>query len=150
MHWKFNPPPGWPQQPDGWVPPPGWEPDPSWPPAPANWEFWVPAQSAPGHGPVAASPPPAAAPPPTSTPPTSTPPTAAPPQATVRLQAAAPPPTSTPPAAYPPGPYPPVLAQPPATAKVPMFHRWWVFLLLALVCLVIGCVGGVIVGLLVS
>lgn len=47
MSWKFNPPPGWPPQPEGWQPPPGWAPDPSWPPAPADWQFWVPTQSVP-------------------------------------------------------------------------------------------------------
>ncbi|MPZ26242.1 MAG: hypothetical protein GEV12_07250 [Micromonosporaceae bacterium] len=45
MSWTFNPPPGWPPQPEGWVPPPGWAPDPSWPPAPAGWQFWVPVGS---------------------------------------------------------------------------------------------------------
>jgi hypothetical protein len=40
--YRFNPPPGWPQPPEGWVPPPGWTPDPSWPPAPAGWQFWLP------------------------------------------------------------------------------------------------------------
>jgi len=38
---KFNPAPGWPVPPEGWVPPVGWTPDASWPPAPAGWEFWV-------------------------------------------------------------------------------------------------------------
>jgi Domain of unknown function (DUF4190)/Septum formation len=38
---RFNPAPGWPQQPAGWTPPPGWQPDPGWPPAPAGWQFWV-------------------------------------------------------------------------------------------------------------
>ena len=37
----FNPPPGWPAPPAGWVPPPGWQPDPAWPPAPPGWQFWV-------------------------------------------------------------------------------------------------------------
>src|SRR4051794_18131398 len=37
---RFNPPPGWPAVPKGWLPPPGWRPDPSWPPAPANWPFY--------------------------------------------------------------------------------------------------------------
>lgn len=46
MSWQFNPPPGWPRQPEGWVPPPGWAPDPSWPPAPEGWQFWVPAATA--------------------------------------------------------------------------------------------------------
>lgn len=41
MAWRFNPPPGWPQMPPGWVPPPGWTPDPGWPPAPQGWTFWV-------------------------------------------------------------------------------------------------------------
>ena len=36
----FNPPPGWPPAPTGWVPPPGWKPDPTWPPAPVGWEWW--------------------------------------------------------------------------------------------------------------
>lgn len=53
MHWKFNPPPGWPEQPEGWQPPPGWTPDPSWPPAPAGWQFWVPANPAPEAAPAA-------------------------------------------------------------------------------------------------
>lgn len=38
---QFNPPPGWPDPPEGWEPPPGWQPDRSWPPAPPGWEFWV-------------------------------------------------------------------------------------------------------------
>ncbi|MFD2792172.1 DUF4190 domain-containing protein [Promicromonospora vindobonensis] len=42
---RFNVPPGWPAQPEGWRPEPGWQPDPSWPPAPAGWEFWVPAST---------------------------------------------------------------------------------------------------------
>ncbi|MFD2029054.1 DUF4190 domain-containing protein [Promicromonospora aerolata] len=40
---RFNMPPGWPAQPEGWRPEPGWQPDPSWPAAPSGWEFWVPA-----------------------------------------------------------------------------------------------------------
>lgn len=47
MSWRFNPPPGWPPQPEGWQPPPGWAPDPSWPPAPTGWQFWVPAEAPP-------------------------------------------------------------------------------------------------------
>jgi RsiW-degrading membrane proteinase PrsW (M82 family) len=43
----FNPAPGWPRPPAGWVPPDGWQPDPAWPPAPAGWSFWVPASGAP-------------------------------------------------------------------------------------------------------
>lgn len=38
---RFNPPPGWPQPPAGWVPPPGWKPDPSWPEPPAGWKLWI-------------------------------------------------------------------------------------------------------------
>ncbi len=37
----FNPPPGWPQPPDGWVPPQGWSPDPSWPDPPEGWQLWL-------------------------------------------------------------------------------------------------------------
>ena len=37
----FNPPPGWPRPPAGWVPPVGWSPNPSWPPAPPGWKFWI-------------------------------------------------------------------------------------------------------------
>ncbi len=42
MGLRFNPPPGWPPVPDGFVPPPGWQPDPSWPAAPDGWQWWVP------------------------------------------------------------------------------------------------------------
>lgn len=45
----FNPPPGWPQPPEGWRPGPDWQPDPSWPPAPPEWQFWVPAVTAETH-----------------------------------------------------------------------------------------------------
>lgn len=41
MTWKFNPPPGWPQPPDNWVPAHDWKPDPSWPAAPEGWQFWM-------------------------------------------------------------------------------------------------------------
>jgi hypothetical protein len=44
---RFNPPPGWPRPPEGFVPPPGWQPDPSWPPAPPGWQLWVPDDSVP-------------------------------------------------------------------------------------------------------
>jgi hypothetical protein len=49
---QFNPPPGWPPVPSGFVPPPGWQADPSWPPPPAGWQFWVPyeASAYPGAG----------------------------------------------------------------------------------------------------
>lgn len=38
---RFNPPPGWPSPPEGWVPPRGWKPDPSWPEPPPGWELWL-------------------------------------------------------------------------------------------------------------
>ncbi|MGV6991248.1 SHOCT domain-containing protein [Gordonia amicalis] len=38
---KFNPAPGWPEAPAGWLPPEGWTPDPSWPPAPDGWQLIV-------------------------------------------------------------------------------------------------------------
>jgi hypothetical protein len=38
---RFNPPPGWPPPPAGWVAPPGWQPDPLWPAPPAGWQLWV-------------------------------------------------------------------------------------------------------------
>ena len=43
---EFNPPPGWPQAPRGWVPPDGWAPDPAWPPAPEGWRFYVETDAA--------------------------------------------------------------------------------------------------------
>jgi len=39
--YKFNPPPGWPAPPDGWIPPKDWTPDPAWPAAPDGWQLWV-------------------------------------------------------------------------------------------------------------
>jgi hypothetical protein len=47
QHLRFNPPPGWPAFPPGWVPEPGWRPDPSWPPLPIGWQLWVPDEEAP-------------------------------------------------------------------------------------------------------
>lgn len=41
----FNPPPGWPKPPAGWVPPRGWTPDPSWPELPENWQLWIQADA---------------------------------------------------------------------------------------------------------
>lgn len=38
---RFNPAPGWPAPPAGWLPEPGWTPDPSWPPAPPDWPLLV-------------------------------------------------------------------------------------------------------------
>ena len=39
----FNPPPGWPKPPDGWIPTKGWSPDPAWPAPPAGWQLWIPS-----------------------------------------------------------------------------------------------------------
>ena len=44
---RFNPAPGWPAAPEGWLPEPGWRPDPSWPPAPAGWPIVVSDDRAP-------------------------------------------------------------------------------------------------------
>jgi hypothetical protein len=44
-HLVFNPPPGWPKPPDGWVPPKGWSPDPAWPDPPQGWQLWLPSDS---------------------------------------------------------------------------------------------------------
>jgi hypothetical protein len=41
MAHRFNPPPGWPPPPRGWVPPPGWQPPPEWPAPPPGWPLWV-------------------------------------------------------------------------------------------------------------
>jgi hypothetical protein len=38
---RFNPAPGWPPAPEGWLPPKGWTPDPEWPPAPVGWRITV-------------------------------------------------------------------------------------------------------------
>ncbi|MBY0442305.1 MAG: hypothetical protein K2Q25_09255 [Mycobacteriaceae bacterium] len=38
---RYNPPPNWPQPPQGWAPTPEWSPDPSWPPPPPGWKFWI-------------------------------------------------------------------------------------------------------------
>jgi hypothetical protein len=48
---RFNPPPGWPPAPAGWVAPPGWQPDPSWPEPPPGWQLW--AEDRPGISPQA-------------------------------------------------------------------------------------------------
>lgn len=52
MGLRFNPPPGWPPPPAGFVPPPGWQPDPSWPPTPPGWQLWVPDDTEPTPGPM--------------------------------------------------------------------------------------------------
>jgi endonuclease YncB( thermonuclease family) len=41
MALRFNPPPGWPRPPHGWLPPPDWKPDPSWPHAPPGWQYVI-------------------------------------------------------------------------------------------------------------
>jgi Domain of unknown function (DUF4190)/Septum formation len=46
---RFNPPPGWPPAPEGFVPQPDWRPDPSWPPPPPGWRLWVDDQPAPAQ-----------------------------------------------------------------------------------------------------
>jgi hypothetical protein len=38
---RFNPPPGWPAAPEGWLPPPDWQPEPDWPAAPDGWQLLV-------------------------------------------------------------------------------------------------------------
>src|SRR5215472_2037103 len=38
---RFNPPPGWPPPPPGFVPGPAWRPDPRWPLPPPGWQLWV-------------------------------------------------------------------------------------------------------------
>ena len=52
---RFNPAPGWPPPPPGFVPPPYWQPDPSWPPAPPGWQLWI-DDSAPDAGSIPARP----------------------------------------------------------------------------------------------
>ena len=51
-HLIFNPAPGWPKPPPGWVPPKGWKPDPAWPDPPAGWQLWLPKDA--GHDPAPA------------------------------------------------------------------------------------------------
>jgi hypothetical protein len=50
MGTRFNPAPGWPPVPEGYIPPPGWQPDPAWPPAPEGWQLWVEDGLPPGPG----------------------------------------------------------------------------------------------------
>jgi hypothetical protein len=128
MSWKFNPPPGWPEQPEGWVPPPGWTPDPNWPPPPAGWQFWVPAGTGATSAPPAAAPPPAAPPQPL---------TMVPPPLNVAAGSGPPyssaPPTPTyssgPGPGYSPGPGGPYASAPPygaaARPSKPWFGQWW-------------------------
>jgi hypothetical protein len=135
MSWKFNPPPGWPEQPEGWAPPPGWTPDPNWPPPPAGWQFWVPATQAPA--PASPAPPPQAAPPPAAPPPAAPPPLqptpAAPPPLTMvppplSVQGgSAPPYSATPSGGYATsGSYTPMPGgAPPPYGVAPRPHRAW-------------------------
>lgn len=75
--YAFNPPPGWPKPPAGWLPPAGWEPDPSWPKPPDGWQLFVAADAstpiAPPDTPLMPAPvlPPPPTPPPVAQPPTS-------------------------------------------------------------------------------
>lgn len=48
MALRFNPAPGWPGAPEGWLPYEGWVPDPSWPPAPDGWQLVVDDQATSG------------------------------------------------------------------------------------------------------
>lgn len=41
MQWQFNPAPGWPTPPAGWIPDANWRPPADWPPAPPGWRFWI-------------------------------------------------------------------------------------------------------------
>jgi hypothetical protein len=61
---KFNPPPGWPKPPTGWMPPKGWTPDPTWPAPPAGWQLWI-GDDAPASESVADVTTPVTTPPPT-------------------------------------------------------------------------------------
>jgi uncharacterized small protein (DUF1192 family) len=49
----FNPPPGWPRPPVGWVPPKGWSPDPTWPAPPPGWQLWIATSAESDHAPRA-------------------------------------------------------------------------------------------------
>ena len=44
---RFNPPPGWPPVPAGWVPPASWSPPVDWPPVPEGWVLWLQAEASP-------------------------------------------------------------------------------------------------------
>ncbi len=41
---RYNPAPGWPAGPEGWLPPRGWQPDTGWTPAPDGWPLVVPGE----------------------------------------------------------------------------------------------------------
>lgn len=92
---RFNPPPGWPQPPAGWVPPPGWKPDPSWPEPPPAWQLWLDDTPDPAPAPESAAP--AADPAPAAAP-------AAPAEAPAPAAAAPAPAATAPPAAPVPAP----------------------------------------------
>jgi len=148
MSWKFNPPPGWPAQPEGWVPPPGWIPDPSWPPAPPGWQFWVPAGSGQPGGTPTPTPTPAAPPPAQAGPasPFSAGSPAFPASAPgAQSFSAAPTPTPSPFGPAPgfggaPPPYGAAPAGGPATGK-PWFSTWWAIVGL-IVLLLLGSAAG--------
>lgn len=40
---RYNPAPGWPAGPAGWLPPRGWRPQPEWAPAPDGWQLVLPS-----------------------------------------------------------------------------------------------------------
>ncbi len=40
---RYNPAPGWPAAPVGWLPPRGWRPEPGWAPAPDGWQLVLPS-----------------------------------------------------------------------------------------------------------
>jgi hypothetical protein len=150
MGLRFNPPPGWPPPPPGFVPPPGWRPDPSWPPPPPGWRLWVPDDpvASPGGWPGIGPPP--ASPPPADPVPTGPMPTAAMPAwpgpayaahatgAVVPQPPAGPlPPGATPPGATPPGLTPPGLTPRPGTSRLAVAAA--VLGLIGLVPLGFGC-----------
>jgi hypothetical protein len=172
MSWKFNPPPGWPEQPEGWQPPPGWAPDPGWPPAPQDWQFWVPATPTPAPAspgptvhdaptslanptvPVPASPAGSYDPAPPYSPgaPQSPPQSPQSSLATPSPAGSYPPPGPFPPAsgpsyqpaaAFPPPGGPPRPAPPVApSGGTPWYQQWWAIGGTALLVLLVGCVGG--------
>jgi hypothetical protein len=75
---RFNPAPGWPKPPTGWVPPAGWTPDPSWPEPPVGWQLWLADEPEPNAVPTPLVAPGATSVPPPPPPPPTGPPLAAP------------------------------------------------------------------------
>ncbi len=47
---RYNPPPNWPQPPQGWTPPQDWQPDPGWGPPLPGWQVWSEEPTKPGMG----------------------------------------------------------------------------------------------------